>query len=85
MKKYLVLGAMMAGLGCGGAFAGDSQAACEEFAATNGVDAAPCACIADAVAGDADLQAEQLAVVTMEDYENASHELHAAIDPCIES
>jgi len=85
MKKYLVLGAMAAGLGCGGAFAGDSQSACEEFAATNGVPAEPCACIAEAVSGDAALQEEQLALVTMEDYENASAELHAVIDPCVEA
>jgi len=83
MKKAFILAGAMA-LVAGAALAGDSQSACEEFAATNGVSAEPCACIADAVSGDADLQAEQLALVTMEDYENASAELRAALDPCIE-
>ncbi|WP_375203911.1 hypothetical protein [Hyphococcus sp.] len=81
-KAYLLAGAMA--LVASAALAGDSQSACEEFAANNGVSAEPCACIAEAVAGDADLQAEQMALVTMEDYENSSDELHAALDPCVE-
>lgn len=84
MKKFLIAGAMVAALGCGAAMAGDSEAACEKFAADNGVSADPCSCIAEAVGGDADLLAEQEALVTMEDYENASAELHAAIDSCVE-
>ncbi len=84
MRKILIAGAMVAALGCGAAFAGDSQAACEEFAANNGVPAEPCACIAESVADKPDLQAEQMALVTMEEYENASAELHDAIDHCIE-
>ncbi len=83
MKKAVILAGAMA-LVAGAALAGDSQSACEEFAANNGVSAEPCSCIADAVSGDSDLQAEQLALVTLEDYENASAELHAAIDPCVE-
>ncbi len=81
-KSYLLAGAMA--LVASAALAGDSQSACEEFAANNGISAEPCACIADAVSGDADLQAEQMALVTMEDYENSSAELRAAVDPCIE-
>ncbi len=81
-KSYLLAGAMA--LVASAAHAGDSQSACEEFAANNGISAEPCACIADAVSGDADLQAEQMALVTMEDYENSSAELRAAVDPCIE-
>ncbi|MCK5745214.1 MAG: hypothetical protein KAH44_03330 [Oricola sp.] len=84
MKKFLIAGAMIAALGCGAAMASDSEAACQEFAANNGISDEPCACIAAAVEGDAALVAEQLALVTMEDYENSSAELHAAVDPCIE-
>lgn len=84
MKKVLIAGAMVAALGCGAAFAGDSEAACEEFAANNGVSAEPCSCIAESVADDADLQEEQMALVTMEDYDNASAALHDAIDHCID-
>ena len=82
MKKILIAAVMSASLS-GVAFAGDSQSACEEFAGNNGISAEPCACIAEAVADDADLMAEQLALVTMEDYENSSAELRAAIDPCV--
>ena len=82
MKKAFVLAGAMA-LVAGAALAGDSQSACEEFAANNGVSAEPCACIADAVSGDADLQAEQLALVTMDDYQNSSDALRAAIEPCL--
>jgi len=84
MKRFLVLGAIAAGLAITSASAGDSQSACEEFAERNGVDAEPCACIADAVSGDADLQAEQLALVTLDDYANSSAELRGAIEPCLE-
>lgn len=83
MKKYLIAGAMIAALGCGAAMAGDSEAACQKFAADNGISDEPCACIAEAVGSDAALLEEQLSLATMEDYENSSAELHAAIDPCI--
>lgn len=83
MKKFLIAGAMVAALGCGAAMAGESEAACEKFAADNGISAEPCSCIGEAVEGDAALLEEQLSLVTMEDYDNASAELHAAIDPCI--
>ncbi|WP_428409723.1 hypothetical protein [Hyphococcus sp.] len=83
MKRSFVLAGAMA-LVASAALASDSQSACEEFAANNGVPAEPCACIADAVSGHADLQAEQLALVTMDDYENSSAELRAAIEPCLD-
>ncbi|MAW79338.1 MAG: hypothetical protein CMI63_03810 [Parvularcula sp.] len=83
MKRIIVSGAAAASL-FGVALASESEAACEEFAANNGVSAEPCACVADAVSGDPDLQAEQLSLVTMEDYENSSAELQAAIDPCLD-
>lgn len=84
MKKILIAGAAFAALGFGAAMAQDSEAACKKFAADNGISDEPCSCIAEAVSDDADLLAEQLSLVTMDDYENASAELHAAIDPCIE-
>ena len=84
MKKFLITGAMIAGLYAAGASAGDPMSECEEFAANNGVPAEPCGCIVDAISADADLAAEQAALVTMEDYDNASDELHAAVDPCLE-
>lgn len=84
MKKFLIAGAMVAALGCGGAMAGESEAACQKFAADNGISDEPCACIAAAVEGDAALLKEQLSLATMEDYENASDDLRAAIQPCIE-
>jgi len=83
MKKFLIAGVAVAGLFAGSAIAGDSQTACEEFADRNGVSPEPCVCIAEAVADDPDLMAEQIALVTMEDWQNASAELHAALDPCI--
>ena len=83
MKKFLIAGAMVAAFGMSAAMAGDPQASCERFAADNGISADPCSCIAESVDGDADLMAEQDALVTMEDYENASAELHDAIDHCI--
>ena len=83
MKKVLFIGAAVAAMG-GVALAEDSLTACQEFAARNDLDASPCECIAEAVSGDAALQAEQIALVTAEDYENASDDLHAAIDPCVE-
>lgn len=84
MKKFLIVGAAIAVLGGGAAMASESEAACQEFAANNGISDEPCACIASSVGDDADLLAEQLTLVTMEDYENASAELHAAIDHCVE-
>ena len=85
MKKVLFTAAALFGLGLSAASAGDEDSleACKQFAANNGVSAEPCSCIADAVSGDADLKAEQLALQTMDDYENASDELHAALDSCI--
>lgn len=83
MKKFLIAGAMIAALGCGAAMASESEAACQKFAADNGISAEPCACIAEAVEADAALLEEQLSLVTMEDYENASADLRAAIDPCV--
>lgn len=83
MRKLLVLGAVIAATG-GVALAEDSLTACQEFAARNGVDAGPCECIAAAVSGDATLQAEQIALATMDDFQNASAELRAALDPCVE-
>lgn len=61
----------------------DSRAACLAFAERNGVPAEPCECIADSVSGDADLKAEQLALVTLEDYEAASPALRSAIEACL--
>ncbi|HRX37920.1 MAG: hypothetical protein KDA48_06415 [Amphiplicatus sp.] len=85
-KKALIAASVLVAFGFANAQAGgdDSLAACNEFAANNGVSAEPCACIADAVSADAALKAEQLALVTMADYEAASPALHAAIDPCIQ-
>jgi len=83
MKKLVTAGALIAGLFAGSAIAGDSLTACQEFADTNGVSPEPCECIAEAVADNPELMAEQIALVTMEDWENASSELHAALDPCI--
>lgn len=85
MKKYLVLGAVMTGFSAFTASAGDPQAECEQFAANNGIDAGPCACIVEAISGDAALLEEQSTLVTLADYENSSPELRAAVDPCIEA
>jgi hypothetical protein len=86
MKKLTAAGAALAVFAGAVAMAGDadSKAACLAFAERNGVAPEPCECIADSVSGDADLKAEQLALVTLEDYEAASAALRGAIEACLE-
>ncbi len=84
MKKLICAGIAAVSLGAIAPALADAQSDCETFAESNGVPTEPCSCIAEAVSGDDALRAEQAALVTLEDYENSSAELQAAVDPCLE-
>jgi len=56
---------------------------CKAFADANKISEDPCVCIAKAIGDDAALLKEQAGLKTMDDYNAASKELHAAIDPCV--
>ena len=82
--KRILIGAVILGFGLSPAFASDeSYDHCTAFADANGLDPAPCSCIAENIGDDADLLAEQAALKTEEDIGNASAELQDAINACV--
>ena len=83
MKK-LVASLIVLGFGLSPAFASsDSYDYCTAFADANGLDPAPCTCIAENIGDDADLLAEQAALQTQDDIGAASPELQEAINACV--
>ncbi|MEX6633760.1 hypothetical protein [Hyphococcus lacteus] len=84
MKKLIIMGIVGSVFGFSTAVADDSMSACLEFADRNNVSPEPCACIAAAVANDPALKAEQIALVTLDDFVTASPELQSALDDCVD-
>ena len=84
MKKLIVIGIVGSVFGFSTAVADDSMSACLEFAERNDVSSEPCACIVEAVANDPALKAEQIALVTLDDFVAASPELQSALDDCVD-
>jgi len=60
----------------------DIEGVCEAFKSNNDVAEADCTCIADAISETPDVEDEFVALESMEDYENSSDELKAAISQC---
>jgi hypothetical protein len=83
MRKKLIAVFAFVGVCVSPALAEDSYENCKAFSAANGLDPAPCTCIAENVGDDADLLAEQAALETMEDFAGASAELRDAINACL--
>jgi hypothetical protein len=56
---------------------------CKAFAAANKTSPDPCECIAKNIGDNQALIDEQASLKTLADYDKASKELHAAVDPCL--